>query len=367
MKLNISLLVLSLIFIVSCVETPIAPTVEIKPKTDSAVFILCEGLMGYNNSSLTRYDIINEISDLNFYESINNGLKLGDTANDIVLKGDTAFVSVLGSKSIEVFNIKSGKFINRIILTGSRAPRKICLVNDSLAFVSDLYDNSVVAFNPSNFQIIRDNILVGPQPEGIDIAGNYLIVCNSAYGDFNASDKDAETISIVDINTFQEIKKIKSAANSIEVKYNMKYNKFYVAYYNLPSRTDSVGGIIEYSATDFKQTNHWITNARNITFSTTSDTLFFINQTRAGLESKGWKGVSYIIINKSDVVNNLIENSNKNDIWYSMSISKNNEIWIGNAKNHHTNGEILIYDLSNLTKPKKIIQTGLNPNKIVFF
>ncbi len=367
MKILLSISLISIILLVSCVETPVNPIQKELPKTDSAVFILCEGLMGYNNSSITRYDLINQASDLLFYENNNNGLKLGDTANDIVLKGDTAFVSVLGSNSIEIFNIRTGKFLNRIIFAGSRAPRIIVIANDSLAFVSDLYNNSVTAFNPSNFAIIKDNIAVGPQPEGIDICGNYLIVCNSAYGDFNSTHPDAETISIVDINTMSEIKKIKSGANTIEVKYNKRNNKIYVSYYNLPSRADSIGGIIEYSAIDFKQTNHWKTNARKLTLSSTGDTLFYINQTRAGIESKGWKGVSIIDLKNNYKITNLIENSEKNDIWYALNLSSDGNLWIGNAKNHYVNGEILIYSLANTSIPIKIVPTSLNPNKIVFF
>lgn len=350
----------------ACVETPTSILPDKSGVSENAVYVLCEGLMGYNNSSLTKIDLLNSNIDNNFYENLNNGLKLGDTANDIVMKGDTAFVTVLGSQSIEILNLKTGIFVNRITLKGVRAPRKIAIYSDSLAFVSDLYDNSVTAFNPTTFAIIKDNIKVGPQPEGLEIVGNYLIVCNSAYGDFNAKHPDAETISIIDINTFQEIKKIKTGANTIEAKYNTKNNKIYIAYYNLPSRVDSVGGILQFSATNFSLEKSWITNVRAMNFSQTMDTLFFINQTRAGIASKGWKGISFIELNKSYTIQNLIENTNKSDIWYALSINKNGEFWIANAKNHHINGEILVYDFQNLITPKKSYNTGLNPNKIIW-
>ena len=354
-----------ILVIVGCVETPINNIDNNSNNSIKAAYVLCEGLMGYNNSSITKIDLINGSIDNNYYENLNNGLKLGDTANDIVLKGDTAYITVLGSQSIEILNLKTGNFINRIILNGVRAPRKIAIVNDSLALVSDLYDNSVTAFNPTTFKIIKDNIKVGPQPEGMEIVGNYLIVCNSAYGDFNAKHPDAETVSIVDIQNFNEKKKIKTGANTIEARYNPKNNKIYIAYYNLPSRVDSVGGILQFSATDFSLEKSWITNVRAMNFSQTMDTLYFINQTRAGIESKGWKGISFIDLKNNQKIQNHFENTNKTDIWYGLTIRDNGEFWIANAKNHHTNGEILVFD-SKTSSIIKTYKTGLNPNKIIF-
>jgi hypothetical protein len=53
--------------------------------------------------------------------------------------------------------------------------------------------------------------------------------------------------------------------------------------------------------------------------------------------------------------------------WYSLAISSQSEILIGNAKNYQMLGEILIYNSKDFSTPKFKFISGINPNKILFY
>jgi hypothetical protein len=355
----------SIFFIISCIQTPQIPE-EIKENNSvyGDAFILCEGLYGYDNSTLSLYKYQTGKIENDWYAKSNTGLKIGDTANDIAIKGDTAFIAVYTSGVIEIFRTGNGQSLGRIVLPAGSMPRHISIVNDSIAFVTDIKKSSLIKFNPTTMVYLGE-IQIGPQPEGIAFYTNFVFTANSAYGDFNWKNKFAETISVIDINSFHEVKKIKAGPNVCEVVVNNKNQKLYAAYYNLASRKDSSGGIIEYDLNTLNQTRQWKTHPRSIKCIENGDYLYFINQHQDG-KSSVWSGISSINLITGELIN-IIEKTNKDDIWYSLSIKNDNTLWIANARNYNTNGEIIIYDLSNSLQKITSFDVGLNPNNIIFY
>jgi hypothetical protein len=361
---------LTLFFIIafsnsSCIQTPQSP---LETKVSNAAygdaFILCEGLRGYDNSTLSLYEYQTGKIENDWYTKSNPGLKIGDTAEDITRKGDTAYIAVTTSGVIERFRLSDGQSLGRLELSKGCWPRSIAIINDTTAFVTNLAKSTLIKFNPSTLVFIGE-ISVGPQPEGIDFYNNYIFTANSAYGDLNWKNQFAETISVIDINSFKEIQKIKAGPNICEVAVNRKNLKLYAAYYNLPSRKDSSGGIIEYDLNTLTQTRQWSTHPRNITLNEKGDYLYFINQHQDG-KSSVLSGISAINLITGELTN-IIEKPNKADIWYSLNIKNDNTIWIANARNNNVNGEILVYDLANPALKITSFEVGLNPNKIIFY
>jgi sugar lactone lactonase YvrE len=64
------------------------------------------------------------------------------------------YVAVSGASAIEVFSLDNGKSKGRIIFPDKTLPRKICFVNDTLAFVTAYIENAnenyVYYFNPKD-------------------------------------------------------------------------------------------------------------------------------------------------------------------------------------------------------------------------
>lgn len=351
---NILILSLSTIIFYSCVPTPTAPIItKVDDKIHNVAFILCEGLWGSNNSRLDKY-IIDSNSIINDYYYFINNIKLGDTAFDIKRKGDTAYISVTTSKSIEIFNIKTGKFLNRIIINSNSALRSLTIANDSVAYVSDLYQKQVIKFNPSTFQVIT-NITVGPAPEGLSNDATSLFVANSGYGDYQKNVPKAGTISKINMNSNIETANVFCGNNISEVHYADFNNKVYGIYKNLPSLPDSTGGIVEFDATTMTKTYEWRDSiSRSLIF---KNKFYFVN--KAGL----WEIDLLFSKNKKSL---LLKNT-KDENWYGLQINPNEtEIWICNAKNYQINGEILVFNL-NSKQVTKIIPTFVNPNNILFY
>jgi len=141
-------------------------------------------------------------------------------------------------------------------------PRKMCFINDTLAFVTayrELGDeNYVYYFNPSDLHNSQQNIevnkiSVGSHPEGIcyDPIHQLLYVTNSGYGDLDSHHPKASTISVIDINSKTEINYFYiEASPKLYHNPNRIYyldGNLYVVCWGLPTdNADVKGAIMEY-------------------------------------------------------------------------------------------------------------------------
>jgi DNA-binding beta-propeller fold protein YncE len=344
--------------LLSCIKQPTEPLHTYSTTGKNGAFILSEGIWGMDNSLLSRYSFDNDSIITNYYEFANPGLRLGDLANDIVIWKQTAYIVVTTARTIEAIDIMTGKSKGRLILDGRRAPRKIAILSDSLAAVTDLYDHSLTLFNPSTFKTIKEHVLTGPAPEGIQAYGSNFYVVNSGYGDYLQAVPKASTISVIDAYSGNEHRNIPTGINPMEVVINPVKSRLYVAYYNLPSKPDSLGGIIEYDLLTLTELNRWRCQVRSLCLSATGDSLFFLSR----------NGVDLIDLQKKEIPKTIISNPKLTDIWYSLAYSQiRNALWVGNSRNHQISGEILIYSISYPASPLRRFYVGLNPGKIVFY
>lgn len=362
----ITIIPIFIFFLISCMETPTDKSPGLFESAESGdVLILSEGLMGYDNSSISLIKSKSGTVIREYFKSANNNEYLGDTANDILLKGDTAYIVLTTPSIIRKFNINTGKKKGDIILPENCQPRRITQISNTLLCVTCLLRSSVYIFSDIDTSISYE-IMTGPQPEGVSYFNGLIFTANSAYGDFNYLHPDAETVSVISSENFQETKKIKSGVNCTEVLVNPIKNTLYAVYYHLPSMQDSIGGIIEYDLGTLTPKRNWKIRARNLNLSSSGDSLIFISRMHKGSTKNEEASVSAIDLNNSQIYK-LISNPNNKDIWYGLSISPFDEsIWICNARNHINNGEIVVYRRNDLTNPAMRFDVMLNPNSVKF-
>lgn len=366
MKIKPFIILFSFILLVSCVKTPQPTENNNTQYSQPAAFILCEGLYGYNNASITRYDISTNNVDFDFIGHNNTQSQLGDIANDAILKGDSLFVLVSTSKTLFLINANTGKILNYANFEGFRYPRHFAIANDSILYFSDAYDNSINEFNINQWKI-TNSISVGPQPEGIFFYHNKIYVVNSGWGDINKSHPDAGTLWIINTTTNIIEKKIKVGPNPVEIVLDSMNDRYFVTYYNFPSQPDSLGGIIEYSLYDDKEIMHWRGNFTNVLINNANNSLFAIYNNSPKIQNNINGGIVQLNIDDNSM-KLIIKNNVPNSIWYALAYDEQRQyVWIGNAKNFQVNGEILIYDLSNPSNPFKSLMTGMNPNRVLFY
>ena len=293
--------------ILSCVKQPNEPVDNNTNTGKTGAFILCEGTWGSDNSTLDRYDFQGNTIINDYYGIANPGMKLGDLASDIVVNGDKTYISVSTAHTIDVIETSTGKSLKQLILPANAYPRKICIVNDSTAFITDQRRNCVIQIRLTTMNVMKDSIPVGPAPEQIVNYNNRIFVANSGYGDLEANMPKAGTVSVLDMNSGQEVAELSSLPNVIELAINKNAGKLYVCYYNLPSLKDSLGGIVEFDLNSLNELRRWKMDATSITLSATGDTLFFFKDST----------ISLLKLNDAAPSSQtLIVNPNNNEYWY---------------------------------------------------
>ncbi|MBK9246901.1 MAG: hypothetical protein IPM69_02005 [Ignavibacteria bacterium] len=354
----------ALLCLSSCVGTPeliINSDYDLTPEGKGA-YILCEGSQGQNNTTLWRYSYreSKSVSTQDYFNTLNPTLKLGDTGNSLKIKGDTAYIAITSNGSIELFTISTGKSLGRIFLPGiKRSPRDITIVNDSVGYISDFHSHSLTQFNPTTFEIKQDMIAVGYAPESIVSNEKYVFVANSGFGDyaFDHPEIKAQNVSVVDISMNKEIALIPIGPNVQSLQINTSKKLLYALFTHLPRYDkDSLGGIVEIDLTTLKETRRWLYKvSKNFALSLSGDSLLLLNS----------EGLSIL----NTVGNNtpkIVATSKTSENWYGVHVSPfDGTIFIANAKQYTTKGEVLIYD-----KQWNVINTfqvGINPNAMIFF
>ena len=197
------------------------------PPEDSVfnIWVLNEGLMNGNNGSITAYNTITSEKIDDIYSHVNKQ-QLGDVANDILLYGSKVYVAVNISSQICVIDSKSGVLIKQLpIMTGGigSQPRQIASHNGKIYVCC--FDGSVVKIDTTSL-MIEDTKQAGRNPDGICVANNKLYVSNSGGLDYPNYDN---TVSVFDLNSFSEIKKIRVRMNPTQIKADKKGNVYVVS------------------------------------------------------------------------------------------------------------------------------------------
>lgn len=248
-KLNLYFLFFVFIFLTSCRTDDTVIPMEVveglnpaEKTTIKGFYVLNEGNMGSNKCTLDFFDYAKGTYFRNIYSEINpNVLKeLGDVGNDIKIYGSKMYIVVNVSNTIEVLEAKTAKHIKSIYLQNCR----YLTFKDGNAYASSYAGpvdinplapkGKVVEIDTLSLSIKRD-VTVGYQPEEIEVVGNQLFVANS--GGYMVPNYD-RTVSVIDLNTFTEKKKIDVAINLHRLKKD-NYGDLYVTsrgdYYNVPS------------------------------------------------------------------------------------------------------------------------------------
>ena len=207
-------------------------------------FLLNEGNMGSNKCTLDYYDYASGIYRKNIYAERNPGVvqELGDVGNDMAIYGDKLWVVVNCSNLVEVMDAATTRHIGQISIPNCR----YLAFKGDYAYVSSYagpvetdpnYRLGYVARIDTTTLQVKDTCVVGYQPEEMVIAGNKLYVANS--GGYRVPDYD-NTVSVIDLDTFKEIKKIEVAPNLHRMELDA-YGKIWVSsrgdYYDIPPKT----------------------------------------------------------------------------------------------------------------------------------
>ncbi len=183
------------------------------------MYVLSEGLFNMNNSKLCLLNFDNHSLNSDYFLFVNNR-SLGDTGNDMKVYGSKLWIVMNVSSQIEVLDLKSGISIKRIAFFNEnnvpRQPRYITF-SENKAYICS-FDGTVARIDTSSLTV-EAITRVGRNPDGIAVANGKLYVSNS--GGLEKANYDS-TISVVNLNSFSEIKKINVGINPFKLDVDSK-------------------------------------------------------------------------------------------------------------------------------------------------
>lgn len=339
--------------IISC-RKDIAPEIKGFVPIKQGFYLVNEGNWGYNKASLDCYDFETGIYTNDIYSEINPdvALGLGDAANDIKIYGSKLYIVVNGSNKVEILDTHTLKRVGKVNLNNCR----YITFYKNKAYVTS-YDGLVAVIDTTNVNNIQKTIIVGRQPEEMAVVGDKLYVANSGGYRTEPEKEYDRTVSVIDLNTEKEIKKIDVAINLNKLRAD-KYGNLYVT-----SRGDYLDIESSLYIIDTKTDN--VSNL-NIPVSN-----FYIQGDYAYLLSYSYitNSATYLkfnIITKS-IVSNIINDGTEAGITmpYGIAVSPiNGDIYITDAKDFQNSGNLHIYSSSGTIK--KTFKTGDIPAHFAF-
>jgi DNA-binding beta-propeller fold protein YncE len=211
-------------------------------------YLLNEGNMGSNKSTLDYFDYTTGKYQRNIYAAINPNVpkELGDVGNDIAIYGNRLYVVVNASNKVEVMDARTARRIGQVEIPNCR----YISFHEGYAYVTsyagpiqvnpDYTQKGYVAKVDTAALSVVDKCIVGYQPDGIEITGGKIYVANSGgYMGAGNTAKYERTVSVIDLATFREDKRIDVAYNLHHIKADKRGNLWVTSrgdYKSLPSR-----------------------------------------------------------------------------------------------------------------------------------
>lgn len=329
-------------------------------------YLVNEGNMNMNKASLDYMDLVNGLYTRNLYNQVNPEVTkgLGDVGNDIAIYGSKVYVVVNISNKVEVLDVKTARKLGQINITNCR----YITFNDGKAYVSAYLGkvgdptapNGIIAEIDTASLKVNRTVEVGRQPEEMAIIGSKLYIANS--GGYSPPNYES-TLSVIDLPTFKETKRIEVAINLDRVKAD-RYGDLYVTsrgdYYTIPSklfvidtRTDKIKKVFDIAASNL----------------TIDDDIAYIYSTEWSY-IQGINSISYNMINVKDETllstRFITDGTEKNiKIPYGIAVNpQNKDVYITDAKDYVTPGRLHCYNASG--KLKWTVTTGDIPAHIAF-
>lgn len=352
--------------IIQSVVTKVTPSDSVLGPV-KGFFLLNEGNMGNNKASLDYFDYATGEYHKNIFPERNPDVvkELGDVGNDIQIYGSKLYAVINCSHLIEVMDVNTAKEISKITVTNCR----YIVFKDGYAYVSSyagpvLIDpnarlGEVVKIDTATLQVVG-SCTVGYQPEEMVIAGNKLYVANS--GGYRVPNYD-NTVSVIDLETFKEVKKITVAINLHRMRID-RNGLIYVTsrgdYYNVHSNTyviNTLNDMVE-STLNFPASELYLCGDSLYSYSTEYSKIigkWTINYTI--YDTKVRRVVSRNFI--KDGTDKLIVTP------YALAVNpETGEILVGDAGDYVTPGTLYCFTPDG--KKKWSVQTGDIPAHIVF-
>lgn len=333
-----------LILMSSCEDLP--TNEDVGRGDGKGVFVVCEGNFMFANASLSYYSPDSDTVENSVFYRANN-FKLGDVAQSMVICDSLGYIVVNNSARVDVININTYKWVASIKPLTS--PRYICLVNDTVGYITDMYIQQMAIFNPKTFKVTGQINTHGHYTEQMVACNNFVFVNCWSYD---------KMVLVIDTRLNQVVDSIETGIQPESMAID-KYGKLWVL-------TDGgyKGNTLGYEKPELLKINtenfeieHTIyfdleDSPSELHINGTLDTLSFIN-------GSVWQ----MAVSGDENPTEIIANSDK--LFYSLGIDPvTSDIYVSDAIDYMQPG--MVYRFTPQAEPIDTFKVGIVPGMFCF-
>jgi len=318
------------------------------------MYLLNEGNMGSNKSSLDYLDLSDSNSTTHYYRNIysernpSTVMSLGDVGNDCQIYGSRLWLVINCSNKVEVARADSAIRIGKVDIPNCR----YVSFKDQYAYVSS-YVGSVYSGSSSPLGSVYkvdtlslqkvDSCAVGYQPEEMAIIDNKLYVANSGGYQGMTGQGYESTVSVVDLATMKEIDKIVVAPNLHHVKAD-KYNQLWVtARGNYMDEESTIWWLVPDANGNMKVGGHLDQPVSDLCI--VGDSLYFYGSQWSEVTMSNTVTYGIINVRTHQIVSNSLSDAleiSKIRMPYGIIVNPiHRDFYLMDAKNYVSSGELL--------------------------
>lgn len=315
----------------------------------NGVFVLNEGSLHMNNSTLAFYDFKNNTYHDDIFLEVNHR-GLGDIGNDLKKYGSKLYCVVNNSNIVEILDINTAKSLKTLVLSGKQ-PRHIDFYRDK-AYIT-CFDGDLIKIDTSTMKV-EATVHTGPNPDDLCICNGKIYVANS--GGLNYPNY-GNTISVVDPQTFTVLKDITVTINPTRIKAyennavyvvsNGNYGDIPYDFQKIDCSTDELVKRFDLEVLNFDIYQN----------------LAYIYMYNYNTQSS-W--IKVLNLDSEEIVDEqFIKDGTVIKIPYGIKVNPlNNDVWITDAINFSVNGDVYCFDKNG--NKKFSFSAGMNPSSLVF-
>lgn len=261
--------VLSALAFTACSDDPETPRSEVEYVDGvgtggdiAGFYVLNEGNMGSNKSSLDYFDYESKTYTRNIYAERNPDmlLELGDSGNDIAIYRNRLYISLTGSHKVEVLDARTAIRVGQLNVD---SPRSFAFDGDYVyisSFVGGIDGNgSVVKYDVNTLQKVG-TCSVGMGPEEMVVDDGKLYVANST-----VNTNYDNRISVIDLSTFTVSHSIVAGVNMRRLRLDSYGNMWATASGNYADISASLV-LLKKTDGEYAKVREYEVSCENLTF-----------------------------------------------------------------------------------------------------
>lgn len=332
------------------------------------MYVLNEGNMGSNKATLDYYNFSTGRYTRNVFGFANPSVpkEMGDVGNDLGIYGSKLYAVINCSNKVDVMDKMTVKKIGQIDIPNCRYIKfyggyaYVTSYAGPVEIREDYKQRGYVAkIDTATLQVV-DTCVVGYQPDELDIVNGKIYVANS--GGYMVPNYE-NTVSVIDIATFQEEERIPIAINLLGCKADKRGNLW------ISSRGDyyeNSSMLYAYDTRHHRLLKSFDTRVSSMWLD--GDSLYVIGVQFSYVTMKN--EVTYAIINTAtieQVADNFITDGTERDIAIPYAVAVNpitKDIYVTDGKDYVSPGWLFCYSAKG--KLKWSVRTGDIPGHFAF-